>query len=203
LEKTHRKLADVSANIVSLQAKRAERLISDDGIEEIAAIDSAIEAERRSADVYRDRIQALKERAHKEKRNSLERQRDASIKAIQSKLIQRERIALELETIIAEMGDRYFALAEFPSPLASDWPFPMPSVRLDLKGVNREMSLALYAAARPIAGQIRMPQAAALDSGVQGRGAESLSSLVTRQHENLIAALRAAPLGEEPESEAA
>jgi hypothetical protein len=65
LDKARRKLSSVDENLASLRAKRAEVLLSAEDAGAVVAIDQAIEAEQRNAEIYKDKIRALQEECRK------------------------------------------------------------------------------------------------------------------------------------------
>lgn len=142
LDKTIRKLADVEANIASLQAKRAELLAAPDAdnVSEIEQVGRSIEAERAAAEIYRDKIKALKNEVRREKYHEREKQRAAAIERISKKFAKREQIAEELEKAIERASQLYFEMTELLD-LQSDWQFAPPSqpdlFRLDLKKIKK------------------------------------------------------------------
>ncbi len=179
-------------------------MLESDDVEAVKQIDAGIISEENNISIYQDRLRLLTEEQKQNRRDEREQNRTDAVKRIAPPLDQRQKIAADLENAIKKMSDLWFALAEFPSPVAANWAFPMqPGFgKFDIADLNREMALALYAAARPVQGRLRMPQAASLDTGVAGRSAEGMANVVARQNQNLLAALRSAPLGDE-ESEAA
>jgi hypothetical protein len=197
--------SNAASQLASLRANRHRALLGTGSIDEVKRIDEEISALEKTITILQDKLRALAEQLKGERNEQRESNRADAIKRIAPQLNEREKIASELEATIKKMSELWFALAEFQTPVHAHWPFPLlPGFgKFDLGDINREMSLALYSAARPIQGQLRMPQAAPLDSGVMGRGAEGLSNVVVRQHAALIGALHSAPLGEEPDSEAA
>lgn len=132
--------------------------------------------------------------------------RETAIKTIQAKLARREQIASKLEAAIKDVGNLYFELTGFASPLLTDWPFSAPRPgfgRIDLGGINREVSFALYSMSRPIEGKPRMPAGSALDLGVAGIKPEGIAGIVARENKQIIETLYITSLGRDDDMEAA
>ena len=108
--------------------------------------------------IYQDRLRALSDQLKDERQARREEDRLAAIKIIEKKLAQREELATELEAAIRKVEECYFALIGFPG-IAADWPFAMtPGFgRIDLRGIQKEVSWAMYSAGRPINGHSRLP----------------------------------------------
>ena len=181
-------------------------LLETDDVDAVKRVDAEIATKKRTSRSTRIGLRLLTEEQKQNRRDEREQNRADAVKRIAPPLDQRQKIAADLENAIKKMSDLWFALVEFQSPVAGNWAFPMqPGFgKFDIADLNREMALALYAAARPVQGRLRMPQAASLDTGVAGRSAEGMANVVARQNQNLLAALRSAPLGhDDEESEAA
>jgi hypothetical protein len=197
-----------AATLARLRSDRANALLEADGLATVTRIDYEIDALETAVAVHQERLKALSDQLKAERHAEREQNRTDTIRRIAPLLSGREKIAAELEVCIQRMSELWFALAEFPSPTHAHWPFPLqPGFgKFDLGDINREMSLALYSAARPVQGRLRMPTAGSLDSGVTGRGSDGLQAVVARQNAALLSALQTAPLGHdesEPESNAA
>jgi hypothetical protein len=202
--KTLEETATAANTLAKLRAARPAILLDGD----LAAVeqhDAVIAGAEARCSILQQKLEVLSAELKAERNDEREADRQAAIKRIAPLLTEREKIAAELEAVIKRMSELWFALAEFQSPIHQHWAFPLqPGFgKFDAAGLNREMSLAMFAAARPVQGQLRMPQAASLDSGVSGRGAEGLGAVVARQNAALLAALQTAPLGRDETEEAA
>ena len=193
-----------AATLAKLRSDRQAALLDAD-LDVIERHDAEIARQERSIATLQEKLRLLTDEQRRERHDEREQNRADAIKRIAPELTEREKIAAELEVAIKKMSELWFALVEFPSPVHSHWPFPLlPGFgKFDLGDINREMSLALFAAARPVQGQLRMPQAGSLDTGVQGRGAKGLSDVVSHQNATLLAMLGSAPLGHDEDAEAA
>jgi hypothetical protein len=187
--------------LASLRSKRQAALIDSD-LAAIEEIDSAISGAERRVSILQERLAALSEQLKVERSEQRESDRDAAVKIIEKKLAVRETLAVKLEAAIKDVGDLYFELTGYPSPLLSDWPWALPpgAGRIDINGINREVSLALFSASRPIEGRPRMPSASSLDSGVVGIKSETISGVVSRQNKNLIELLQVVTIGRDDEA---
>lgn len=197
--KTLEAASSAAATLAKLRTDRQAALLDAD-LDVIERHDAEIARQEIKISTLQEKLRLLTHEQRRERHDEREQNRADAIKRIAPELTKREKIAAELEVAIKKMSELWFALVEFPSPVHSHWPFPLPAGKFDLGDINREMSLALFAAARPIQGQLRMPQAASLDTGVQGRGAKGLSDVVSHQNATLLAILGSAPLGHDEEA---
>jgi hypothetical protein len=175
--------ATAAATLAQLRAERQAVLLDAD-LETIEKHDAAVVAQERRIATLQEKLRLLTDEQRRERHEQREADREAAIKVIEKKLtLGREALASKLEAAIKDVGKYYFQLTGFPSPLLSDWPFPMPRGyrQIDINGINREVSLALYSASRPIEGKPRMPSASSLDTGVAGVTSETISGVVARQ----------------------
>src|SRR5262249_49442151 len=139
LDRTRRKLEDVKANLLQLEAKRKDVLLNSE-VEEVAALDQAITAEQRVIELYQDKIKLIEEEVRRVRYHEKEKQRAVAIEQIAAKFEQRAKIADELQKTIQKVSELYLELTE-PAQLEQLWPFPSPFAgfgRLDLKKINRE-----------------------------------------------------------------
>jgi hypothetical protein len=202
--KTLEAAATAAATLAQLRNTRQAALLDSD-LEAIEKHDNAIATVERRIQTLQEKLKLLTAEQKRERQAQQEEDREASIRTISAKLAKREQIAAKLEAAIKDAGDAYFELTSYPSPLISDWHFPLPRGyrQIDIGGINREVSLALYSAARPIEGKPRMPSASSLDTGVAGIVSETITGVVARQNRNLVELLRVMSLGRDDESEAA
>jgi hypothetical protein len=204
--KTLEAASTAAAELARLRSERQAALL-DSGVDEIEKHDNAIAAQERRIATLQEKLRLLTEEQKRERNEQRETDREAAVRNIEKKLAGREVLAEKLEQAIKDAGDAYFALTSYPSPLISDWPFPLPRGyrQIDIGGINREVSLALYSASRPIEGRPRMPSASSLDSGVAGITSETISGVVARQNRDLVELLRVMSLGrdDEPKENAA
>ena len=195
-----------ASQLTKLRSDRHDALLEADGVETVRRIDQEIAALEKTVAIHQDRLRALSDQLKDERQARREEDRLAAIKIIEKKLAQREELATELEAAIRKVEECYFALIGFPG-IAADWPFAMtPGFgRIDLRGIQKEVSWAMYSAGRPINGHSRLPAGKSLDLGVAGIKPESISGLVARENRQIIEGLHIAYLGrdDEPESEAA
>jgi hypothetical protein len=197
--------SQAASRLAQLGTERQAVLIEADSLDAVKRIDDEIAALERTVTIHQDRLRALAGQLKDERQAQREQDRASQIAVIEKKLAGREVLAEKLEQAIKDAGDAYFALTSYPSPLISDWHFPLPRGyrQIDLNGINREVSLALYSASRPIEGKPRMPSASSLDSGVAGIKSETISGVVARQNRDLVELLRVMSLGDDSEVEAA
>ena len=198
--------SQAAATLAKLRAERQAVLIEADSLDAVKRIDDEIAALEKTVAIHQDRLRALAGQLKDERNEQREQDREAAIRTIQTKLAKREQIASKLEVAIKEVGDLYFELTGFASPLLTDWPFPAPRPgfgRIDLGGVNREVSFALYSMSRPIEGKPRMPAGSALDLGVAGIKPEGIAGVVARENREIIETLHITSLGRDDEFEEA
>jgi hypothetical protein len=198
--------AQAASQLAQLRTERQAALLDSD-LETIEKHDAGIAAQERRIATLQEKLRLLTEEQKRERNEEREQARETAVKIIEKKLAGRETLAQKLEAAIKDAGDAYFELTSYPSPLISDWHFPLPRAyrQIDINGINREVSLALYSASRPIEGKPRMPSASSLDSGVAGIKSETISGVVARQNRDLVQLLRVMSLGrdDEPEENAA
>lgn len=126
LDKARRKLSSVDENLASLRAKRAEVLLTAEDAGAVVAIDQAIEAEQRDAEIYKDRIKALQEECRKVEYQSREDRRKKAIAKISARLKRREETAAKLQTMLTAVGPLYSELMALDGDLELEWPFGRP-----------------------------------------------------------------------------
>ena len=194
-----------ASQLAKLRSDRHDALLGEDGVDAVRRIDKEIAALETTIAIHQDRLKALSDQLKSERHGQREEDRQDAIRVIESKLKKREALASKLEAAIKTVEECYFALVEFPG-ITGDWPFAMsPGFgRIDLRGINREVSFALYGASRPIEGKPRMPSGSALNLGVAGIRPEGIAGLVARENREIIETLHITSLGrDDDKSEAA
>jgi hypothetical protein len=197
--------ATAAATLAQLRAERQATLLDAD-LEVIERHDATVAAQERRIATLQEKLRLLTDEQRRERQEQREADREAAIKVIEKKLAGREALASKLEAAIEDMEKYYFQLTGFQSPLLSDWPFPAPRPgfgRINLAGINREVSFALYSSSRPIEGRPRMPSGSSLDLGVAGIKPEGITGLVARENREIIETLYITPLGRDDDIEAA
>ena len=196
--------SEAAATLAKLRSNRQAALLDAD-IDALGKHDDGIAAQERRIQTLQEKLKLLTAEQKRERQEQREQDREAAIKVIAKKLDGRETLAVKLESAIEEVGNLYFELTGYPSPLISDWHFPLPRGyrQIDLNGINREVSLALYSASRPVEGKPRMPSASSLDTGVAGIKSETITGVVARQNRDLIELLRVISIGNDENEEAA
>jgi chromosome segregation ATPase len=117
LDKARKKLSSVDENLASLRAKRTEVLLTAEDAGAVVAIDQAIEAEQRNAEIYKDRIKALQEECRKVEYQSREDRRKKAITKISARLRKREELASKLQAALTTLGPPYSELMALESGL--------------------------------------------------------------------------------------
>jgi hypothetical protein len=198
LDKARKKLSSVDENLASLRAKRAEVLLSAEDAGAVAAIDQAIEAEQRNAEIYKDRIKALQEEIRRHAFEDREDRRRAAIKKLSAHVAKRADIAAKLEAAITEVGDLYDQLVA-PDCAADVWPFPSPPFAdFDRAPVSKEIGWAMHGL---VSGH-GLPMPNSLGLGVFGIKAEGIAATVKAQNAGILARAESAPIHDDSLSEA-
>jgi chromosome segregation ATPase len=124
LDKARKKLSSVDENLAGLRAKRAEVLLSAEDAGAVVAIDQAIEAEQRNAEIYRDRIKALQEECRRLEYQAREDRRKKAIAKISARLKKREDLASKLQAALTTVGPLYSELMALDGDLErmAVWP---------------------------------------------------------------------------------
>jgi hypothetical protein len=190
LDKARKKLSSVDENLASLRAKRAEVLLTSDDAGAVVAIDQAIEAEQRNAEIYKDRIKALQEELRRHAFEGREDQRKAAIKKLSAHLAKRADVAAKLEAAITEVGDLFDRLVA-PDYAADVWPFPSPPFAdFDRAPVAKEIGWAMHGL---VSGH-GLPMPSSVGLGVHGVRAAGIAATVRNQNQGILARAESAPI---------
>jgi hypothetical protein len=206
LKATQLALAGTEAKILELGQARAAKLLESDVVDEVAAIDRQIEAQRNAVGIHRDRIEALKAEVRRQAQHAAERERADRIAATEKSLAARDATAAKLETAIAEMGRLYFELIDQNLEIARQWNMSNNARRVGALGesiISREVSHALFAAGRPHQGRTRFPSPGTVGLGIAGdTSGGALGERIAAASASLLEMIRAVP-AQRPEDEAA
>jgi DNA anti-recombination protein RmuC len=192
LDKARKKLSSVDENLASRRAKRAEVLLSAEDAGAVVAIDQAIEAEQRNAEIYKDRIKALQEECRKAEYQSREDLRKKAITKISVRLRKREELASKLQTMLTTVGPLYSELMAHDE-IEIDWPFGRPGngfAQIDSQTVGREVAWLLYGLTK----EHHLPEPSSVGLGVVGIRAKGIDGAVREQNEAIISRLEMAPI---------
>jgi hypothetical protein len=196
LEKALKKLSNVDENLASLRAKRAEVLLSAEDAGAVAAIDQAIEAERRNAEIYKDRIKALQEECRKAEYQGREDRRTKAIAKIFARLKKREELASKLQAMLPTFGRLYSELVTLDGDLELEWPFGRPGhgfSHVDRRSVDKEIAWLLYG----LVHEHHLPEPSSAGLGVVGIRAKGIDGAVREQNEAIISRLEMVPIGDD------
>jgi hypothetical protein len=196
LEKARDKLANVETNIGSLGARRAEALLTAEDASAVVAIDQAIDAERRNAEIYRDRIKALQEECRKLEYQAREERRKKAIAKISARLKKREETASKLQVALTAVGPLYSELMALDGDLELEWPFGRPGhgfSTIDRRSVDKEVSWLVYG----LVHEHRLPEPSSAGLGVVGIRAKGIDGAVAEQNEAIIGRLEMAPIADD------
>jgi DNA anti-recombination protein RmuC len=196
LDKARKKLSSVDENLASLRAKRAEVLLSAEDAGAVVAIDQAIEAEQRNAEIYKDRIKALQEECRKVEYQGREDRRTKAIAKISARLKKREEAASKLQAMLADVGRLYSELTAQDGDLELEWPFGRPGhgfSHIDRRSVDKEIAWLLHG----LVHAHRLPEPSSVGLGVVGIRAKGIGGAVREQNEAIISRLEMAPIGDD------
>jgi hypothetical protein len=194
LDKARKKLTSADENLASLRAKRAEVLLTAEDAGSVVAIDQAIDAELRNAQIYKDRIKALQEECRKVEYQAREDRRQQAITKISARLSKREELASKLQAALTTVGLLYSELMAHDDELEVLWPFPRPSAgfaQIDPKTVTREVAWLVYGLTQ----EHRLPEPSSVGLGVVGIRAKGIDGAVREQNDAIISRLETVPIG--------
>jgi hypothetical protein len=197
LQKARASLAASEARIAELKGEREDRLIAGDETEAIRGLDREIIEIEADAGIYRQRITKLEEELRDQRQAERERTKAKQIDKLERILDRRTKIANELQSAIARMGELFFALAEMRSEAINAWPagLPPPTFKT-LQGttVMMEIAWAQWYAGRPDAmSGSKLPKPSAMP-GVAGINQVGIGAAAEAEGQALIATLRRTPL---------
>lgn len=170
-------------------------LLSAEDAGAVVAIDQAIEAEQRNAEIYKDRIKALQEECRKVEYQGREDRRKKAIAKISTRLKKREETATKLQAILSTVGSLYSELMAHDE-IEIDWPFGRPGngfAQIDSKTVGREVAWLLYGLTK----EHRLPEPSSVGLGVVGIRAKGIDGAVREQNEAIISRLEMASIGDD------
>lgn len=196
LGKARRKLFSVDENLASLRAKRAEVLLTAEDAGSVVAVDQAIEAELRNAEIYKDRIKALQEECRKAEYQTREDRRKKAIAKISARLRKREELASKLQAALTTVGPLYSELMALGGDLELERPFGRPGPgfsTIDRRSVDKEVSWLVYG----LVHEHRLPEPSSAGLGVVGIRAKGIDGAVREQNEAIVSRLEMVPIADD------
>jgi multidrug efflux pump subunit AcrA (membrane-fusion protein) len=196
LDKARKKLSGVDENLASLRAKRAEVLLTAEDAGSVVAVDQAIEAELRNAEIYKDRIKALQEECRKAEYQTREDRRKKAIAKISARLRKREELASKLQAALTTVGPLYSELMALGGDLELERPFGRPGPgfsTIDRRSVDKEVSWLVYG----LVHEHRLPEPSSAGLGVVGIRAKGIDGAVREQNEAIVSRLEMVPIADD------
>jgi hypothetical protein len=189
-----------------MTAARAAKLIESDATDDVAVIDRLIEATQRTAQIHRDRIEALRGQVRLERLEALDRERAERVAVTERSLATRDAKAAELDTAIADMARLYFELIDCNVEISRQWGMSTNALRTGVlveSLVKREVANALFAHSRPFNGTPRLPGPSNIGLGIAGGSGGTLSERIAGASRVLLEMIGAAPMSIVPPDEEA
>jgi hypothetical protein len=196
LGKARKKLSGVDENLASLRAKRAEVLLTAEDAGSVVAVDQAIEAELRNAEIYKDRIKALQEECRKAEYQTREDRRKKAIAKISARLRKREELASKLQAALTTVGPLYSELMALGGDLELERPFGRPGPgfsTIDRRSVDKEVSWLVFG----LVHEHRLPEPSSAGLGVVGIRAKGIDGAVREQNEAIVSRLEMVPIADD------
>jgi hypothetical protein len=155
LEIAQAALEDCKQKCAELEGKRREALLADNDAQ-AARLGTAIEEQRRLADVHRDKIALLEQEAAREARERQVRERRGLIERIEAKLAERDKAGAELVEAIKAADAAFIKMVDLGRDIGAAWPWPshdMAPIMIGPGPIHGAIEAELYRlTARPFLG---------------------------------------------------
>jgi hypothetical protein len=152
-QKATEALNATEARIVQLEEDRRLALQETDATAPVVAADRAIAEARVEASIHRDRIAALRTAVAEQQAADRQKEYDKAVGMIERRLGDQVMLAREVESAVANLGERWNKLLSWRQAIISQWPEGLPLPRAtdfqDLRDLRRELGVLLWSAGKP------------------------------------------------------